>query len=188
MKPIIAIFLAGLLCACSNPHFVADTPPVPATTVTPDHFELPARFAMARVVYGRVQPPSGKEETMWTDVVSRAEGIGSFTPLVLNGNQWSKTDTLIKTARLQRYNYLLHVEMDPSSGSADITLFHVGSGGIMATAQAVSEAGGRSGFWGGRINNPARLKRQTDRIAEAAVPVIEEMLQGVVARQSRPTS
>lgn len=73
--------------------------------------------------------------------------------------------------------------MHPSAGSADIALYHVGSGGLMATAQAVSPAGGRRGFWGERIRNPRKFQRTTLKIAQATAPVVEEMLRGVVERQ-----
>ena len=53
----------------------------------------------------------------------------------------------------------------------------------MATAQAVAKNGGQHGFWGGEINNPARLERATLKIAKAAIPTVEEILLGAVNRQ-----
>ena len=79
---------------------------------------------------------------------------------------------------------MLLVAMDPLTGSADISLLHVGSGAVMATTRAVAEEGGRRGFWGGRINNPNKLRRVTARITRASVPKIENMFQGIVERQS----
>ena len=162
----IAAFFA-LLSACSAPHFVGDAPPVPVTSRTPEHFELPARFALARVVYGRIQAPGTEEEALWEDLAKRSESLGSFTPLITSdvGRWYDTEENPIKAARQQRYNYLLVVRMYPSTGSADVALLDVGSGGVMATAQAVATNGGQNGFWGRGINNPARLERATLKIA-----------------------
>jgi hypothetical protein len=73
--------------------------------------------------------------------------------------------------------------MYPATGSADVALLHIGSGGVMATARAVSPNGGRRGFWGGQIRNPARLERATLKIAQTIAPVVEEMLRGAATRQ-----
>jgi hypothetical protein len=180
----ITAFVA-LLGACSSPHFVGDAPAVPVTTQTPVHFELPARFAVARVVYNRTQAAGTEEAALWNDLAKRSERLGSFTPLVpgdSSGWRISEAD-LIKMARQQRYNYLLLVWMYPATGSADVTLLDVGSGGTMVTAQAVAPSGGQQGFWGGEINNPARLERATLKIAKATIPIVEEVLLGVVERQ-----
>lgn len=64
-----------------------------------------------------------------------------------------------------------------------MSLYHVGSGGVMATTQAVSEFGRQRGFWGGNIRNPRRLERATLRITRAALPAVEEILRGLEARQ-----
>ena len=53
----------------------------------------------------------------------------------------------------------------------------------MATAQAVVPSGGQHGFWGGEINNPARLERETLKIAKATIPTVDEILLGAVKRQ-----
>jgi len=185
VKPMAIAAFVALLGACSAPHFVADAPPVPVTSRTPEHFELPARFAIARVVYGRTQAPGTEEEALWEDVAKRSESLGSFTPLITSDvSRWYVTEEdLIEAAREQRYNYLLVVRMDPSTGSADVALLDVGSGGVMATAQAVAKNGGQHGFWGGEINNPARLERATLKIAKATIPTVEEILLGAVNRQ-----
>ena len=90
---------------------------------------------------------------------------------------------MIEAARQQRYNYLIMVRMYPETGSADVSLLDVGSSGAMATAQAVVPSGGQNGFWGGQINNPARLERATLKIAKATIPVVEEILLGAAKRQ-----
>jgi hypothetical protein len=185
MKLMIIVCFATLLSACSIPTFVGDASSISETSTTPDHFELPARFAFARVVYGATQAASTKEAALWEDLSHRAEKFGSFSPLISgNVHRGSATRTnLIETARNQRYQYLLVVRMNPETGSADMIILHVGSGGVMATAQAVSLSGGRRVFWGGRINNPARLQRVTLEIAQATAPVVEEMLRGAAERQ-----
>ena len=185
MKPMAIAALVALLSACSAPHFVGDVPPVPVTSHTPEHFELPARFAFARVVYGRIQAPGTEEEALWEDLAKRSESLGSFTPLITSDvSRWYVTEEdPIKAARQQRYNYLLVVRMYPSTGSADVALLDVGSGGVMATAQAVAKNGGQNGFWGREINNPARLERATLKIAKAVIPTVEEILLGAVNRQ-----
>lgn len=185
MKSIVVTCFLIFLGACSAPSFVGDAPSVPVTSSTPDHFELPARFALARVVYGRTQAAGAEEAELWTDLASRSEKLGSFTPLVAGdaNYRYSNMNTLVKAAREQRYKYLLLVRMFPATGSADVALLHTGSGGVMATAQAVSPNGAQRGFWGGQIRNPARLERATLKIAQAAVPVVEEMLRGVSKRQ-----
>jgi hypothetical protein len=185
MKLILIVCFAALLSACSVPAFVGDAPSVPVTNSTPDYFELPARFALARVVYGTTQAAGVEEAELWEDLADRAVGLGSFAPLITgkaNGRYANRTN-LIEAAREQRYNYLLLVRMHPATGSADVSLFHVGSGGVMATVQAVSPAGGQRGFWGGRISNPARLERTTLKIAQATAPSVEEMLRGAGMRQ-----
>ena len=73
--------------------------------------------------------------------------------------------------------------MRPPTGSANVWLYDVASGGLMATAQAVFPTGGANGFWGGRITNPSRLDRVTLRIAEATAPKVEELLRGVAERR-----
>lgn len=185
MKPMAIAAFVALLGACSAPHFVADAPPVPVTSHTPEHFELPARFALARVVYGQIQAPGTEEEALWEDLAKRSESLGSFTSLITSdvGRWYDTEENPIKAARQQRYNYLLVVRMYPSTGSADVALLDVGSGGVMATAQAVAKNGGQNGFWGGKINNPARLERATLKIAKAAIPTVEEILLGAVNRQ-----
>lgn len=185
MKLIITLLFTALLGACSSPTFVGDAPPVLVTSQTPDHFELPARFAFARVVYGSTQAPSAEEAEIWTDLANQAQQIGSFTPLISGERNFRYTTVtnLTEIAREQRYDYLLLIKMDPATGSADVSLIHTGSGGVMATVQTVSPDGGQRGFWGGHIRNPARLDRTTLRIAQATAPSVEEMLCGAVERQ-----
>lgn len=185
MKLFAIAALAALLGACAPPHFVGDAPPVPVTSQTPDHFRLPARFAVARVVYGREQAPGVKEQALWNDLAERSASMGSFTPFVTSDTNWRyvTATSLIDVARQQRYNYLLMVRMYPATGSADVDLIDVGSGGVMATAQALAPGGGRNGFWGGEINNPARLERATLNIAKATIPTVEEILRSAVNRQ-----
>ena len=174
-----------ILSACSTPSFVSDAQPVLTTSTAPDYFELPARFAVARTVYGSPQAASSVEAAIWEDLANRSEGLGSFRPLVTKETyfKYSTKDSLVKNAREQRYNYLLLVRMYPALGTADIVLFDTGSGAVMVTAQATSPDGGQRGFWGGQIRNPARLERATLKIAEAAAPVVEELLRGVAKRQ-----
>jgi hypothetical protein len=185
MRPVAIAILVALLGACSSPHFVGDAPAVAATTQTPTHFELPARFAVARVVYGRAQAAGAEEAALWQDLAQRSERLGSFTPLVPGESSgWRVAEAdLIKAARQQRYDYVLLVRMYPATGSADVALLDVGSGGTMVTARAVAPSGGQNGFWGGEINNPARLERVTLKIAKATIPTVEEVLVGVVERQ-----
>ena len=186
MKLLQIAFFVALLGACSTPHFVADAPQVPVTSQTPDHFELPARFAVARVVYGRTQAAGVEEEALWKDLAERSDSAGSFTSLIISDVGYYRYVTeanLIEAARQQGYNYLLLVRMSPATGSADVVLLDVGSGGVMATAQAVTPSGGLRSFWGGEINNPARLDRATLKIAEATIPTVEEILLGAIKRQ-----
>ncbi|MEX0283630.1 MAG: hypothetical protein AB3N23_03375 [Paracoccaceae bacterium] len=185
MKPIFLASLMVLLCACSAPHFVGDAPPVPVTSKTPAKFDLPARFAFARVVYGDVQSPGAEEKALWEDLAGRTRGFGSVTQLVQTQTYGyrSSPEAMIEDARAQRFNYLLVVTFRPETGSADIVLFHVASGGAMVTGSATSPAGGRRGFWGGRIRNPTRLEHVTLRIARVAVPAVEDILRGVAERQ-----
>lgn len=185
MRLFTIALLFAVLGACSEPAFIGDAPPIRVTSKTPSHFELPARFAVARIVYGRVQPAGAKEATLWKDLANRSSSIGTFAPLINADarHRYANKKQLIQTARDQRYNYVLLLHMFPETGSVDIVLVHVGSGGVMATAQAVSPAGGQRGFWGGQIRNPARLERVTQRIAKAAEPATEKMLRGVALRQ-----
>lgn len=185
MKHVLITCILVLLSACSSPSFVGDAPPVPVTSTTPERFELPARFAVARIVYGSPQAAGATEAALWTDLAHRAARLGTFAPLVTGDGGYARGDrgSLVETARAQRYRYLIELRMDPATGSADIVLVHVGSGGVMATAQAVSPSGGQRGFWGGQIGSPARLERVTLNIAQAAVPVVEDMLRGAAERQ-----
>ena len=190
MRILAVATLIALLSGCAAPHFVADAPPVPVTKQIPDHFELPARFAVARIVYGRIQLAGAEEEALWSALAKKSARLGSFTPLIftpsiaLSRGGWLVTEAeLIEVARQQRYNYLLVVRMYPETGSADVALLDVGSGGTMVTAQAVEPSGGQRGFWGGEIGNPARLERVTLRIAKATIPTVEEVLLGVATRQ-----
>ena len=185
LKYGIIVLALSVLGACSAPVFIGDFEPVPVVAQTPDHFELPARFATVRTVYGGIQPASGAEAELWGDLIERSESLGFFAPLVSEqGSIYRRNhQALLEAARNQRFNYLLLTEMNPTTGAADIKVYHVGSGGLMATAQAVSETGGRNGFWGGRIGNPGRLERTTLEIARAAVPVTDELLRGMLARQ-----
>ncbi len=186
MKLYAAILIVGFLTACSPTHFVGDADRVPVTSTAPSHFDLPARFALARVVYGSPQPASRKEAALWEDLANRASRFGSFSPLVVGDYGYRSGDTgyLVDRAREQRYDYVLLVRMRPASGSADIVLVHAGSGGVMATAQAISPDGGQRGFWGGEIRNPRKLDRATLKIAQEAVPAVEELLRGMVERQA----
>jgi hypothetical protein len=185
MKQFAIALSLAVLSACAEPSFVVDAEPVRATSTAPDHFELPARFAVARTVYGRTQAAGSAEAAIWEEMANRAARLGEFTPLVTpeTGFRYSPKNTLVDSAREQRYNYLLLVRMHPARGAADIVLFDTGSGAVMATAQAISPDGGRRGFWGGDIRKPARLERATLKIAEAAVPVVEELLKCVAKRQ-----
>lgn len=185
MKALAFGISIALLGACSAPHFVGDAPPVAVTSRTPDRFELPARFALARVVYGRTLAAGAEEQALWKDLAGRSASLGSFSPLVTRDLEgWQIMEVkLVEAARQQGYNYLLVVWMDPATGSADVILLDVGSGGKMATTQAVAPSGGQHGFWGGEIRNPARLERATLKIAKATVPKVEELLRGIVERQ-----
>lgn len=176
--------LIALVCGCST-HFVADAPAVPATSETPAHSEFPARFAVARLVYGRPQAAGAKERAIWEALAERSQAKGQFAPLISDSAvpQRFQSKDLITTAHQQRFDYLLIVRMAPPTGSADVTLLHVGSGGVMATTQAISPKGGRRGFWGGHIRNPARLERKTYQIAQVAVPAVEDMLNAAAMRQ-----
>ncbi|MEP2892398.1 hypothetical protein [Tateyamaria sp.] len=185
MKPMLFACCAALLSACAAPSFVGDAAPITITTETPEHFDLPARFAVARVVYGSTHPAGAEETSLWTDLADRAAEIGSFTPLVTgdsNRRYWSNPN-LVENARTQRYDYLIKVQMYPSEGSAEVTLFHTGSAGVMATVQVASPGRGQRGFWGGRIKNPARLDRATLKIAKSTIPKVEDMLNGALLRQ-----
>ncbi|WP_395540717.1 hypothetical protein [Neotabrizicola sp. sgz301269] len=185
MKILALAISIALLGACSSPYFVGDAPPVPVTTQTPDHFELPARFAVARVVYGQTRAAGAEEQVLWKNLAEQSASLGSFSPLITGDLEgWRISEgKLIEAARRQNYNYLLVVWMEPATGSADVILLDVGSGGKMATAQAVAPSGGQHGFWGGEIRNPARLERATLKIAKATVPEVEELLRGIVERQ-----
>jgi len=185
MKLLIILCFAALVGACDIPNFVSDAPPVAVTSRAPEHFALPARFALARVVYGETQPASAEEAALWTDLADRAKGLGSFAPLISGTplQVYGKYANLIETARAQRFNYLILVQMHPSTGSADVVLYDVGSGGVMVTTQAISPVGGKRGFWGGEIRKPARLERATLQIAQVAIPAVEEVLRGVAERQ-----
>ncbi|GFE51927.1 hypothetical protein So717_36800 [Roseobacter cerasinus] len=118
-------------------------------------------------------------------MANRSKTLGSFTPLTrkLPNTRYSQTKDLVEAAREQRFNYVLLVRMYPSTGAADVMLLHAGSGGVMATATAVSPSGGQRGFWGGQIRNPARLERATLKIAKAAMPLVEDTLRGATMRQ-----
>lgn len=183
MKRMMIFFFALLLSACDAPNFVADAPKVPVTTKTPEHFVLPARFALVRTVYGKIEAAGTEEQAIWTDLASRAENLGTFTPLIAPPAYRWRSGKLFNTAREQRYNYLLLMRMNPANGSADVSLIDVGSGGVMATTQAVSPKGGQRGFWGGEISNPKRLERVTLNIAKATAPAVEDLLRGVAQRQ-----
>ena len=185
LKYGITILVLSVLGACSAPTFIGDSDPVPIVAQTPDYFELPARFASVRTVYGRIQPAGGAEAELWADLVERSESLGFFAPLVSEQTSiyGRNHKAVLDAARNQRFNYVVLTEMNPTTGAADIKVYHVGSGGLMATAQAVSETGGRNGFWGGRVRNPRRLERTTLEIARAAVPVTDELLRGMLVRQ-----
>lgn len=185
MKILAIAVFAILLGACSPPHFVTDAPPIPITTRTPDHFELPARFAFVRLVYGRAEAAGAEESVLWADLATRAASLGSFSPLITGDAtiRYQIERSLIADARSQRFNYLLVVRMDPETATADVALLDVSSGGVMATAQAAAPMEGRNGFWGGQINNPTRLARSTLAIAKAAIPVVEDILRGAAKRQ-----
>ncbi|MEP6020140.1 MAG: hypothetical protein ABJ251_16805 [Paracoccaceae bacterium] len=184
MKQIIFACITALLSACT-PHFVGDAPPIHTVSKAPDHFELPARFAYARIVYGEIEQAGAEEAALWKDVTDRAANVGSFAPLVTGEVRfrWRDEPTLIEKARNQRFNYLLVVRMHPSTGAADVNLYHTGSGGVMATAQTPSPVAGKNGFWGGEIHNPGKLERRTLKIAQATMPAVEELLRGVAERQ-----
>ncbi|MEO9514458.1 MAG: hypothetical protein ABJH45_26720 [Paracoccaceae bacterium] len=184
MKQVIFACITALLSACT-PHFVGDAPPIHTVSKAPDHFELHARFAYARIVYGKVEPAGPEEAALWTDVTGRAAQLGNFAPLITDqaSASWNDKRTLVDKARDQRFNYLLVVRIHPSNGSADVNLYHTGSGEVMATAQTPTPVAGKNGFWGGRIKNPGKLERRTLKIAQATAPTVEELLRGVAERQ-----
>ncbi len=184
MKRIIIAAALSLLTACSGANFIADAPPVPVTSQVPDHFELPARFALVRLVYNQPEPAGFDETALWDALAERSASLGQFSALQIGRrSNGSPLEHYLNTARQQRFNYMIVTSMDPNTGSAQVSLYDVGSGGLMATSDAVTERGGQRGFWGGSIRNPARLERATLRIARAVLPEIEELLQGVVDRQ-----
>jgi hypothetical protein len=186
MKPIFfAAALFALLSACTMPSFPIDADPIEITTETPDHFELPARFAVVRTVYGQTHAPREDEAALWENLAERYQNMGEFSVLVTAEGQYLGRDheALVNAARAQRYNYILLVAISPATGSANISVLDVGSGGVMATAQAHSPESGRRGFFGGRIYNPRRLAYVTYRIANNSLPVVEQVLQGIIARQ-----
>lgn len=179
--------LAIMLCVACTPVFVADQPPVQRTQTPPDHFELPARIALARTVYGAPRPAGAAEAALWEDLARRAAAMGEFVPLTgrapgrdLRGDPLA---ALMDEAFDKRARYLMLVEMQPQTGTADIALYHVGSAAVMASARAVSPRGGARGTWGWRITNPARLDRVTLPIARAALPEVEALLEGMLERR-----
>jgi len=176
----------GLAClgACTTANFIGDGPPIEITEQTPDAFELPARIGLARLVYGQISPVGAREAALWEDLITRAKDIGTFQPLLPIGMPGPlREDALISAAREQRFDYLLVVAMNPRTASADLLILHVGSGGLMASAQAVADQPGQNGFWGGQIRNPSRLRRVALGIAQAAQPEVEALLQGMIERQ-----
>ena len=182
----LKVVLLVVVSACSlPPNFISDASPVPVVAQTPDHFELSARFAFVRSVYGRAQPAGGAEAELWEELIEDYSRLGTFSPFVGEYPIFYIHDRtkMLETARAQRFNYLIVTDMNPTTGAADVRLFHVGSGGLMATTRAVSEFGGQRGFWGGKIRNLRRLERATLRIARAAVPSVEKLLDGIEARQ-----
>lgn len=178
IRPAMILF-ALCLSACDVPTFIGDAPAVAQSSATPEHFTLPARFALVRTVYGVPRAASAREAELWSQLSNRADEVGVFAPLRYNGRSGS---AMFEAAREQRFNYVIVVRYLPSTGAAQIDLFDAASGGLMATADAVSDQGGARGFWSWRISNTARLDRVTYRIAEAAHPQVEAMLQGVIER------
>lgn len=186
MKSILCIVLAAsLLSACADATFVTDAAPVEVSAETPDHFELPGRFALVRTVYGRETGASQSELDMWAEIAERHRAMGHFSPLV-SGNTFNRLagrQSLIETAREQRFTYLLLMAISPGAGTSNISLYHVGSGGVMATARASVPGQARRGFWGGRIRNPQRLARVAEKIVLGSSATVENMLLGVAMRQ-----
>ena len=185
MKYVLILALAALLAACSGPHFIADAPPVRATTETPDNFEMPARFAIVRMVYNQPQSAGYEEAGLWESLAQRSSAMGTFHALQIGPRNYrpNQLDHMLNEARQQRFNYMIVNAMNPSNGSAQVAVYDVASGGLMATTSAVTRAGGQRGFWGGPIRNPTRLNRVTLSIAEAALPNVEALLRGMVERQ-----
>lgn len=184
MTRFTALIAALVLSACTQPNFVGDARPIVATSVTPSTFALPARFALARVVYNSVAPAGADEAALWSDIAHQAQGMGTFTPLIATGALRSaRPESLFARALEQRFDYLIITTMRPETASADIVVYHVGSGGVMATTQVVPNRAGQRGFSGGAIRNPARLQRVTLRIAQDAQPRVAELLNGIAARQ-----
>ena len=80
MKHLILIVFTVLLAACSDPRFVADAPAVPKTSNTPKHFDLPARFAYVRTVYGAQSAAGAKESALWADLANSYRRSGKLFP------------------------------------------------------------------------------------------------------------
>lgn len=181
MPRCLILFLFPLMVASDmSPNFVTDAPVVRATAERPEHFTVPARFAVLRSVYGRTALPSAQEAAIWADVLANASALGSFhmyTGPFLTHLSVDRFGPL----RDQRFNYLLTLAIDPGTGSVHIAVFDVASGALMADMAHVTDHRGR-GFWGGRISNPNRLARLTTRIARDAGPHVTTLLDGIAAR------
>lgn len=178
--PLICAF--ALLAGCASTDFVMDARPVALLDASPANqaaakLELPARIGLVREVDNRPRAAGPDEQALWENLIDQADHMGQFVPLSL---EYHAHRTLRKTAADLRLNYLLVLSYDLRQGTAAAQFVDVATGAVFARSEITDTP--RTGFWGGRINNPTRVERITDGMSRALAPEVANMLNGLTAR------
>lgn len=150
---------------------------------------FPARIGLVRIVYNRATLAPAAEAADWAGLITRAQGFGTFLPLVPGAteldyrpHQSASIAALRQSAAAQLMDYILVTTLDIANGTATAQFIDVRSGFVYATATTAVSGGGQNGFWGGQIRNPSRRSRAARALANALLPEVEDMLIGLAER------
>jgi hypothetical protein len=195
MRPLTSCLLLTL-AACS-PSFQTTTgdsylaraevpidPAVAEIAAVEGHLQFPARIGVVRMVSGRVQAFTAAEGADLDTLFRRATGFGTFQPLsplvtrmVAAGSE-GPVDGVRRGAARQHLDYLIVFNLDPDRNAGEVVFLDVRNGYPYATAQTALPGDG-TGPWASQ----ARQDRVAARLTTALVPELEQMLQGLAARE-----
>lgn len=173
-------FLAG--AGINDPKIAA------AARYEPD-LRLPARIGLVRLVYGQITTMPEAERTLLAKDLPK--GLGTIVPLGPLEAQLQdvpyrtpRIDALRLLGAARHLDMILVIDHDPGENTSEALLIDVANGYPYASIEARAEGSGRRGFWGGRINNPARLDRATLRLAGALKPNLDKAASRLLAEAS----
>lgn len=166
-----------------------DSASVAAAAAHEPRLEFPARIGVIRLVYGRLTTIPSEERALFTEALDGRDNWGEFVMLGPLEAQLNRIPAMgarpLEYRRLgasRHLDYILFLAYDPTRNSAEALFMDVRSGYPYASIEADVPGSGATNFWGNRLRNPARIDRESLRLARALAPELSGMFAGFSER------